>query len=85
VSGTTWIGSKVYDMETSDDARSQLDNLIVEAEPSVQGLLSRCLIDDYRVLTASSGQAATDMLEVGGPVAKEPKLHFSSDRPQSPE
>ena len=64
MSGTTWIGSKVYDMETSDDARSQLDNLIVEAEPSVQGLLSRCLIDDYRVLTASSGQAATDMLEV---------------------
>ncbi len=22
---------------------------------------------------------------IGGPVAKEPKLHFSSDRPQSPE
>ncbi len=32
--------------------------LIVEAEPSVQGLLSRCLIDDYRVLTAGSGRAA---------------------------
>ena len=35
---------------------------MVEAEQPTQGLLARCLQEDYQVLTTSSGQAAFDIL-----------------------
>ena len=36
--------------------------LVVEAEPSAQNLIADCLDQDYRVLTAPSGQAALEIL-----------------------
>ncbi len=36
--------------------------LVVEAEQPAQGLLARCLQEDYQVLTTTSGQAAFDIL-----------------------